>query len=388
MKSASYYNLDSVKNFIILLLLVGHPKEPFFGLPLSLILLVIFSKKILSILNNKVYFPQILTVFLFLIYCCIRWLLQKDSTLQDLNFIVILAYKAITGILIAKAFFDLLEKNFRLIYLYLTIQLTLIILSAYYAKLYAFLLMFQSGAAQTVFVHTFGIRSMGFGVIHNEGVTFLVAFYSFLIYKNQSKILGLLFSPFIYVTALTSRMGIILIAIGQAFISPSKLIFSFFTIFILIFFLLDTSSGPLSEAFELYNNYINFGELSSKSTDAISAMQYIPDNFLSWVFGDGRFFADAGFYMETDIGFSRIVFFGGIFGLIFYMLISLWPLFFIDFRNRDRLFYIFVLNLTIYFLLINIKGINLQNWAFITFLLMSKRDICKRKQMESLNQHG
>ncbi len=379
MKRVFYYNLDSVKNFIILLLLVGHPKEPFFGIPLSLILLVLFFRKIVSILNNKVYFPQILTVFLFFSYCSTRWLLQQDSTLQDLNFIVILAYKAITGILIAKAFFDLLEKDYRLIYLYLTIQLTLIILSAYNANLYAFLLMFQTGAAQTVFVHTFGIRSMGFGVIHNEGVTFLVAFYSFLIYKNQSKILGLLFSPFIYVTALTSRMGMILIAISQVLISPYKLIFSLFTIFILIFFLLDTTSGPLSEAFELYNNYINFGELSSRSTDAISTMPYITDNFLSWVFGDGRFFADDGFYMGTDIGFSRIVFFGGVIGLIFYMLISFWPLFFIDFKNRDRLFYIFVLNLSIYFVLINIKGINLQNWAFITFLLMSKRDYCQRK---------
>ena len=379
MKSASYYNLDSVKNFIILLLLVGYPKDPFFGLPLSLILLVIFSKKILFILNNKIYIPQILTVFLFLIYCCIRWLLQQDSTLQDLNFIFILVYKAITGILIAKVFFDLLNKNFRLIYFFLTMQLTLIILSAYYTSLYTFLLMFQTGAAQTVFVHTFGTRSTGFGIIHNEGVTFLALFYSFLVYKNHSTILGMLFSPFMYVTALTSRMSIILIAISQIIISPSKLIFSFLIIFIFVFLLLDISSGPLSEAFELYNNYINFDELSSKSTDAMSAMTYIPDNISSWIFGDGKFFADDGFYMSTDIGFSRILFFGGIIGLIFYILISLWPLFFIDFKNRDRLFYFFSLNLIICFFLINIKGINLQNWAFITFLLMSKRDICNKK---------
>lgn len=383
MNKANYNNINAIKNFTILFLLVGYPKDPFFGIPLSLIILVLFFREIVSTVNKKVYFPQILTVFLFFFYCCTRWLLQLDSTLQDLNFIVILAYKAVTGIIIAKAFFDLLEIDYRFIYLYLAIQLTLITMSAYDASLYAFLLMFQTGAAQDVFVHTFGIRSMGFGIIHNEGVTFLAVFYSFLIYKNQSRVLGLLFSPLMYVTAFTSRMGVVLIAISQALMSQFKLITSIFTIFILVFFLFDTSSGPLSEAFELYNNYIDFGELSSRSTDAISTMPSIPDNFLSWVIGDGRFFAEDSFYMETDIGFSRIVFFGGIIGLIFYVLMSFWPLYFIDFKKRDRNFYLLLVNLIVCFVLINIKGINIQNWAFIVFLLMSKRNFGKNLSMSS-----
>ncbi|MGZ8944483.1 MAG: hypothetical protein ACXW1W_03545 [Methylococcaceae bacterium] len=375
-------NLGPIKNFVILFLLVGYPKDPLFGLPLSLVLLVLFFKEIILILRRKIYFPQIFTIFLFGLYCCTRWLFQYDSSLQDFIFIIVLIYKALTGIIIAKVFFELLEKNYKLIYLYLIIQLSLMVASAYYSSLYDFLLMFQTESAQDVFMHTFGMRSMGFGVIHNEGVAFLVLFYSFLIYKNESSTLGLFFSPLMYISAFSSRMSLILIVISQALLSPFKLIVSICTILFLLFFLFDTSSGPLSEVFELYNNFISSGELGTRSTNAISEMPYVPDNFLSWLLGDGKFFENDGFYMETDIGFSRMVFFGGIVGLIFYLLISFWPFLFIDFKNRDFYFYVFLLNLLICFIIVNIKGINIQNWAFIVYLLMSKTKYRVIKQFE------
>lgn len=370
---------NSIKNFTFLILLVGYPKDPFFGMPLALGLLV-FIKDILATFQSRIYFVQFITIILFGFYCGTRWIFQFDSILPDLGFILTLLYKALTGVLIANASFELLKDNYRLIYLYLAIQLLLITTSAYYDNIYAILLMFQTEAAQSVFVHTFGVRSMGFGVLHNEGVAFLALLYSFVLLKNKSGILGLCFAPFMYASALASRMSLILIVMSQALLSPIKLMLSIVAISSALFFLLNTSSGPLSEVFEIYNNFIESGELHTRSTDAMSAMQAVPDNFLSWIVGDGRIITDDGFYKETDLGFSRIIIFGGIVGLIFYLLISFWPLFLIDYRNKKFIFYIFLFNLICYYLIINIKGINIQNWAFITFLLMSRTNFFNKTE--------
>ncbi|MGB7649881.1 MAG: hypothetical protein WBL62_01630 [Gallionella sp.] len=378
-----FNKLSGIKYLIILFLLVGYSKIPYLGIPVALVLLVFYYKDVISTLSDKTYFIQVGVIFLFGIYCGIRVWLEHSSTLQDLNFIVTLLYKALTAIFIAQAFFALLEKDYKLIYLYLAIQLSLIAISAYFIEVYEFLLLFQTEAARNVFVETFGLRSMGFGVIHNEGVAFLVLMYAFLLLKDNSSILGLFMAPLMYVSALTSRMSLILIAMSQAMLSPVKLIISIVVICATVIFLFDTSSGPLSEVFELYNNFIATGELQSRSTSVMSEMPFVPDNFITWMVGDGKFIADDGFYMETDLGFSRVLFFGGIFGLLLYVLVSVWPLFIIDYRNKNIYFYLFLFNLLAYFVIINIKGINIQNWAFITFWLVSKSNIFMSNKAES-----
>ncbi|NOT98582.1 MAG: hypothetical protein HOO97_05750 [Sideroxydans sp.] len=361
---------DAIANLTILFLLVGHPKIPFLGLPAALIALMLYYRKLVPTFRSPIFIPQMAVILIFGIYCGVRAWLEPSSTLQDLTFIATLLYKALTAIFIAQAFFALLENNYKLIYLYLAIQLSLIAISAFSIEIYEFLLLFQTEAARSVFVETFGLRSMGFGVIHNEGVAFLVLMYAFVLLKDNSSIIGLFMAPLMYVSALTSRMSLILIAMSQAMLSPVKLIISIVVICATVIFLFDTSSGPLSEVFELYNNFIATGELQSRSTSVMSEMPFVPDNFITWMVGDGKFIADDGFYMETDLGFSRVLFFGGIFGLLLYVLVSVWPLFIIDYRNKNIYFYLFLFNLLAYFVIINIKGINIQNWALITLWLV------------------
>jgi hypothetical protein len=226
---------------------------------------------------------------------------------------------------------------------------------------------------------------MGFGIIHNEGVVFLVIIYNFLIYRDQSKFLGIIFSPIIYFIGLSSRLGIFLVIISQFLISPIKLGISLLVFLICFIFFIDINSDELSSVFEVYRNYIEFGDLRTASTDAILTMQFMPDNLLTFFVGDGLFFSSDGFYMGTDIGFSRILFFGGILGLILYILISCWPLFFIRLRNRDKKFYMLLISIIVCFILANIKGLVVGNWIFIALMLMDKNPINPNLRLQKKN---
>ncbi|QWD27075.1 hypothetical protein G6684_01725 [Polynucleobacter paneuropaeus] len=367
--------LNIINYFIIFFLITGYPKDPVYGLPLLLLVLIFFPRKVISALLDRNIYPQYVTLFIFVFYCLIRLALQDEATAADYYFIINITYKVIVGFIIARIFIYLLEYKYLYLYLYLLIQILIIVCSYFYSPLYNFLLNFQTQDARNVFMHTFGLRSMGFGIVHNEGVVFLVIIYNFLIYRNQSRFLGAIISPIIYLIGLSSRFGIVLIMISQFLISPFKLGISILIFFVCFIFFIDINSEELSSVFEVYRNYVDFGGVSTASTDALMTMQYMPNNFFTFLVGDGQFFSSDGFYMGTDIGFSRILFFGGILGLILYFLITCWPLFFMQLRHRDKKFYMLLTSILICFLLSNIKGLVVENWVFIALMLMDEKSI-------------
>ena len=80
--------------------------------------------------------------------------------------------------------------------------------------------------------------------------------------------------------------------------------------------------------FEGIFNYFEGGELETASTNTLKSMIVFPENISTWIIGDGYFansrfdqnyLGDAttgGFYMGTDIGYLRFIFYAGIFCLI------------------------------------------------------------------------
>ena len=80
--------------------------------------------------------------------------------------------------------------------------------------------------------------------------------------------------------------------------------------------------------FEGFFNLIEEGEWGTDSTGKLESMIVWPDNLETWIIGDGYFenqrndanyIGDAttrGYYMGTDIGYLRFIFYCGIFGLI------------------------------------------------------------------------
>lgn len=93
----------------------------------------------------------------------------------------------------------------------------------------------------------------------------------------------------------------------------------------------------LRYAFEGFFNYVESGEWETSSTNRLKTMLRWPDNFKTWIIGDGWFDNpdDPGsFYKYTDIGYLRLIYYSGLIGLIsfismfFFVVIRLcikWP---------------------------------------------------------------
>ncbi|MDM1348437.1 O-antigen ligase family protein [Myroides marinus] len=110
--------------------------------------------------------------------------------------------------------------------------------------------------------------------------------------------------------------------------------------------------------FELFENLFVKGEVSTSSTNKMFEMYNIlPSNLKTWVLGDGFYrnpvHPELGYYMETDIGFFRLIFNGGIIGVIMFMLLQ-----FTVIKNLSRSFgYISVFVLCAMIIILNLKGV-------------------------------
>lgn len=83
--------------------------------------------------------------------------------------------------------------------------------------------------------------------------------------------------------------------------------------------------------FEAFFNYFQTGKFETNSTNMLSEGLVFPNNFKTWIIGDGYMAsgsndpyyigpADYGFYMNTDAGYSRFIFYFGLSGLLTFML--------------------------------------------------------------------
>lgn len=75
-------------------------------------------------------------------------------------------------------------------------------------------------------------------------------------------------------------------------------------------------------AFEGFFNWIEKGEWETSSTEVLKSMWVYPDNMKTWIIGDGYFNNPfkAGFYMSTDVGYLRFIYYCGLIGLIVFCL--------------------------------------------------------------------
>ncbi len=98
----------------------------------------------------------------------------------------------------------------------------------------------------------------------------------------------------------------------------------------LVVYLYNTNSSFHSQVrfgFEGIFNLIEKGQWESHSTSILQNMYRFPDNAKTWLIGDGYFnnpthdpyyigYQWKGFYMGTDVGYLRFIYYFGIFGLI------------------------------------------------------------------------
>ena len=76
-------------------------------------------------------------------------------------------------------------------------------------------------------------------------------------------------------------------------------------------------------AFELFINFRDNGSFESDSTNQLAEMYIFPDTFKTWMVGDGRSLSKyGGFYMGTDVGYFRSIYYWGIIGTVIYLVIQ------------------------------------------------------------------
>lgn len=100
--------------------------------------------------------------------------------------------------------------------------------------------------------------------------------------------------------------------------------------------------------FEMFYNYAEEGTLETSSTNKLFRMFVLPDNIKTWLIGDGLY---SDFYMSTDVGYLRLIFYFGIFGAFLYYF---YQLVLIKYSFNKTLPIIFF---SLYLLILNIKGI-------------------------------
>lgn len=203
--------------------------------------------------------------------------------------------------------------------------------------------------SQTVFgVLDYHNRFIGFGT-EFFGAAVVYSFSLFIIahlYYNNRKIKYLLLFFFNFIIGfLLARSAIFggVIALAYIFVKllPGnilKVLLTMSALLILWYIIKDglftylatlDNDSIVGWATEPIRNFILKGELSSGSTNALHDMWNTrPNNLRTWIIGDGYFRnpSDSGFkgyYMNTDVGYLRIIFASGLLGLIIFLTLHL-----------------------------------------------------------------
>ncbi len=122
--------------------------------------------------------------------------------------------------------------------------------------------------------------------------------------------------------------------------------------------------------FEGFINFFETGTFSTHSSDLIldNIFLILPDNPKTWIIGDGYFadpFDPSKFYMGTDVGFTRLVFYGGLIGLGCFTLYFAYCTYALSMRTRYLTMFFIMM-----FLIQMVVWIKIPTDIFCTYALM------------------
>ncbi len=117
------------------------------------------------------------------------------------------------------------------------------------------------------------------------------------------------------------------------------------------------NTDVIGYALELYINLDQGDEIATQSTDHLLTMYIWPDNWQTWLIGDGLFNVPGGFYMDTDVGYLRMIYYFGLLGMTVFFLVQLFLVWRIHWLYRDRHMAFLLLVSLGYVLLLNLKAL-------------------------------
>lgn len=138
---------------------------------------------------------------------------------------------------------------------------------------------------------------------------------------------------------------------------------------------------PAEFGLEMFINYFEKGQFSSASTTQLFNMyDTYPDNAKTWIIGNG-YWSDPmdrdSYYMSTDVGYARLIFYFGIIGLLFYFSYQVAIA-----RSANRAtggtYKPFFVTLIALVLVLNLKGFTDMSSTFSLFLFISSDNTNRR----------
>lgn len=208
------------------------------------------------------------------------------------------------------------------------------------------------------------LPTLNYSIIYKHKITYYVIFLftalaAILTGRTSFITLSLLltFSLFYYKIKFSSLFPILI---------SGLFIFYFLFEFLLEYFELDRLNKIYNWAFEMFISGSNGLESTSSSTILLRMLNK-GINLESIILGDGYFLSNGGYYMHTDVGYYRFIYFGGIIWIIFlfyyYFIINrVLPL------NKIKTLNLMFILLSILFLIFNIKGVAMYDHFILLFI--------------------
>lgn len=113
----------------------------------------------------------------------------------------------------------------------------------------------------------------------------------------------------------------------------------------------------------------NNSQASQSTSTLMDMLKIFPDNLNTWIYGDGFFLDNNGYYYKgVDVGYSRIIFANGVLGLMYFILFQILIFVNSSLNFKKNVFPIFFIILV---LILNVKGVVNFVPYFLIFLIFS-----------------
>lgn len=131
-----------------------------------------------------------------------------------------------------------------------------------------------------------------------------------------------------------------------------------------------TFGRAIEYGFEMFVNYFAYGSFETDSTNELKTLYVFPTEIKTYIIGDGYFAhpTDIGqYYMNTDVGYLRLIYYFGIVGLLTYLAMQIYLIVraYKSF-NIGAEIYLFVVA---YLLILNLKGFTDLLFIHILFVM-------------------
>lgn len=389
------------------------------GISLFLFLFNCYKKQ--TIVVSKTFFLVLLSFFLIIIVSLISIICNGTSDIWFIKYVFI----NITTLFAAGLIMRCLSKVYKDVSIEVFVRyFTLAVVLQMILSLFIYFspdimdvvrnILAYSKLAESTIDRTEGGRLIGFGTqFFDAGIVncFTLILIAFVLKKSRLKFTSICFYVIsfllIFITGMmlarTTIIGFIIgcmillyksklfrLVISSRVITIGCSVIFFVTILVLILVILPFEiwsqlSVIFDFGFELLENLFLAGDVSTRSTDVMFKMYIFPDNTSTWLIGDGYWsdpFQENIYYMSTDIGYCRMLFYFGVTGLVIDILSHFILLHQVYRKNTDCK--ILVIAFFVLFLVLNMKGITSLAFLLFPFLFVNNLkyglsvNVCKK----------